>query len=518
MTQRVENLSVHQSRFGDDQWEAKNVSWIDHFARSAGKDRAWVQSLDGGDNIHVVSFIRRVVEEGRGLLDKVLQPTQRDAAERLPGGRDIYMSKVVGYPLPTEPTLQRDFLRVDERKQRLEELRAAGDGDALAAYEKDCFQALFSASIAYKPPISENPPRYDNDGFADMAQSGSRGCGGIALQAAHWIQELGLEAFITMALESSMGLEGHIAFLTRNAKGELHFFDPALRIPYTPIPENFYKNQAELPQRFKEISEGSDSSFFLAAENTFDAYKASAAPSAIVRNLENGIRMTHFIWTLSDYNVPVSEKASLIKFIQDLEKDEHISPWIRMIIVKICDRMGGKEKTLAEVRKFRQREGKSAQGLQYAANVLFDLDQTVEGITVTLDFLLEMSRAVQDFFITVSQEIDQELATEKQIGLRYKVQRWMIMERLVRQGLDQIERLVLECQKVPELSKEKALSTLLREAKVFFCFYEETAEKIGKMLDRFGFPDEVQLTEKTTSLYAQLVRIHTLVRLILQAD
>lgn len=294
-----------------------------------------------GSDIRAV--MKPVLEKALGVLNALDQPTVAQCEERLPGGRDIKCAGVGGYPLPEVVMKQRDFLRIDERREELAKLRAVGDLEALAGYEADCFRAIFSALMGYKPMIFDLERRgaiADNKSIDDLLVTGSRGCGGMAIQAAFWLKQLGLNAFMQSALENASGAEGHISFLVKDSLGRLFFFDPAARVNYSPVPEGFYENQEEIPEQMGTLERGEVRHLRVNVSDREKAYKVGVSLRTVLGNLDDGIMDTLLIWVLSGEDFSDEEKLEIFKIFEVEGDIDSVPLYARIIRMEIAKKLG----------------------------------------------------------------------------------------------------------------------------------------------------------------------------------
>ncbi|MCX6734005.1 MAG: hypothetical protein NTX63_04325 [Candidatus Peregrinibacteria bacterium] len=234
-------------------------------------------------------LLHSYLENGLHLLNDIRQSTQKESLKYFTSGSDSEEAEQMGYPLPTEEVLQKDFLQIDIRKVKMEELRKTGNVDEIAAYEADCCNAIYAAFMGYQQ--ATDAPRREwkaNKGVEDIAKTKLRDCLGAALQSIHWMKELGIKVLMLRTLESPVLDEGHMSMIIIDSKGKRHFFDPALRKPYTPMPNDYYTDP-KIDAHFEEVINGKRKQFRVEAADARTAYMDINSPHGIVMSAEDGM-------------------------------------------------------------------------------------------------------------------------------------------------------------------------------------------------------------------------------------
>lgn len=263
---------------------------------------------DPSDIESIKTYITEAVMGQLTLIDSVAQPTQRQALKWSPKRSDHDQARRAGYPLPHKRKLQRDFIKIEQRKEKLAQLRAAGNIEALASYEEDCFNAIYASVMGFRP-AKDDPEKKsvkDNHSLPDVATSRSHGCGGAMIKCAHWIKELGLRAVNTQTLESSLGTDGHLSFFAINARDEVHFFDPAMRVPYQKVPDNFF-HEKDFTAQICAVEKGEIQGLQLHATDPTICYEQDFPVHVVVQNHDEGVVQTLLEWTVHDTSLSESE-------------------------------------------------------------------------------------------------------------------------------------------------------------------------------------------------------------------
>jgi|GEM_PF-6028614 len=234
-------------------------------------------------------LLHSYLENGRHQLNGIRQSTQKESLKYFTSGSDSEEAEQMGYPLPTEEIPQKDFLEIDTRKAKLEEMRKAGNTDEIAAYEADCCNAIYAAFMGYQQATDAPHRKWKaNKGVADIAKTKLRDCLGAAIQSIHWMKELGIKVLMVRTLESPVLDEGHMSMIVIDAKGKRHFFDPALRKSYAPIPDDYYIDP-KIDVHFEEVLNGRRKQFRIEAADARTAYMDINAPHGIVLSAEDGM-------------------------------------------------------------------------------------------------------------------------------------------------------------------------------------------------------------------------------------
>lgn len=233
-------------------------------------------------------LLHSYLEKGRHQLNTIRQSTQKEALEHNESGSENEEAQRMGYPLPTEEILQKDFLQMDIRKTKMKELRMAGNIDEIAAYEADCCNAIYAAFMGYQPTDTARRKWKANTGIQDIAKTKIRDCLGAAIQSMHWMKELDINVLMLRTLESPILDEGHMSMIVIDAKGGRYFFDPALRKPYTHMPNDYYAN-ANIDRLFEEVQSGKRKQFRVDAVDVMKAYVEINAPHGVVMSCEDGM-------------------------------------------------------------------------------------------------------------------------------------------------------------------------------------------------------------------------------------
>lgn len=242
-------------------------------------------------------LLHSYAENGRHQLNNIKQSTRAESLKYATSGSDNDEAEQAGYPLPTEKILQKDFLQIEKRKEKLQELREKGDKKEIALYEADCARAIYAAFMGFRQPDSTQRKWQGNWSIPDIANTNVRDCGGAAIQSIHWFKELGIKTMMATVLESPFMVEGHVSMIVIDAEGTRHFFDPALRKPYSPIPEKYYI-QENIDRLFEEVDNGKRKRFRLDVVDPQGAYIDVNAPHTIIHSVEEGLNYMLQYWSI----------------------------------------------------------------------------------------------------------------------------------------------------------------------------------------------------------------------------
>lgn len=270
-------------------------------------------------------LLHSYLENGRHQLNGIRQSTQKESLKYFTSGSDNEEAEQMGYPLPTEEIPQRDFLQIDKRKAEIEELRKSGNLDEIATYEADCCNAIYAAFMGYQQATDAPRRKWKaNKGIEDIAKTKLRDCLGAAVQSIHWMKELGIKVLMLRTLESPVLDEGHMSMIVVDAKGKRHFFDPALRKSYTPMPDG-YSTDPDIDIRFEEVISGKRKQFRLSAADPRMAYIEVNSPHGIVMSGEDG--MLQALQYITLYSKTKNEKAhrSLIATYEKIAGNQRAS-------------------------------------------------------------------------------------------------------------------------------------------------------------------------------------------------
>ena len=438
--------------------------------------RALIQDVLGVDDARL--SLREAILAGLSGLSNILQPTVSECDRRLPGGRDRQMAREMGYPLPRVKMFQRGFLDIARRRKRLEELRAEGDLPKIAAYERDCFNAIFSGMMGYRPAMFDRKitGAKDNSTLAHIAESGSRGCGGIAVQCAFWIKELGLNAFLCRALQGPTGKEGHMNFLFVNVEGDLHIFDPAMRIGYSRLSPGYYQDQNEIVERLKT---GGEQNFRIHASDGKQAYRDGVSTHAVVSDLDHGLLNIFSVWALDQDKMSHEDRLAFIATLETESDKDAIPIDMLLIRMKIWELMGERERALQQARDLVHLNPYGFITLMDVGTMLLR-DGHTEDATSALASFLALTVEILDNLL---ETIDYSREALERPGFKYKMERYLSYNGIVEDCFSHLYVAVHYLnKKFPE-----GFDTVLE-------FLESLAEKLYESYERLVRTTDVLLT------------------------
>lgn len=278
-------------------------------------DRPWMEALISvtGSLSNAIEGIRRpvrqwvddVINGACGVIDQLPTRTAGDCATVEGGKETLDLASKVGFPIPCEPILQRDFLKLEERRARLAALRESGDAVSLAAYEQECLNALTVLGFGYKPA---NPS--DNTNIPELISTDKRGCGGIFISLSHWLGEFGLTAYACRVKEDFYGNEGHFTFIVRDAIGKFFLLDPSAHLCVTELTADLFDLE-KFATHCREIDHGEESNFRLDAKNPALAYELPIHSQMVVGRIEDAKRDLLLDWTIESMSDVAAQKAAL---------------------------------------------------------------------------------------------------------------------------------------------------------------------------------------------------------------
>lgn len=372
---------------------AEDQEWLDAFI--AATDPEYKDTTDSPRDVSLDALVRR----GMRSLDRLQQRTRAQVLESIEGDtRELADPHVV---LPEEPILQKDFLAIAERQERLAGLRANGDAQATAEYEHECLDAIFNAvSLGYKSLSGEIPS--DNRSIPELIEQNTRGCGGIFIQAAHWIQELGITAFGVRCNESIVGGEDHRTFIVRDAAGKYFLFDPALYIPLLPIPEDFFEQPLHLDETAVAMLDAKDES---------RAYREKIHPHMVVESIQRQIRSLLLEAVLKSIQ-PTSQKRLLERWKEFDE--ESVSHGARNIEMSMLIHEGKLQEARQLALKLYGPNRNNPVTLRYLAEVFLSCDDIENFEKVFVD----LSRKLMAILEHLAESIEHRLQTDCAEGQR----------------------------------------------------------------------------------------------------
>jgi hypothetical protein len=200
------------------------------------------------DSIDINTIIR-TARESVARIEGMRQPTRSEMAPYLV---DLYTEQAaeLGITFPEESVLQKNLLKVDERRQHLDSLRTEGTCKEIERYEAECLDALFICATAYIP-FSEDIERVnDNLNVTELLNDTHRGCFGLAIQIGYWLERLGFEFCWISYIEDCLGRPDHTAFLIKTTNSII-VFDPSMRIGTIKIRNK--KLTTELHEAFNRV-------------------------------------------------------------------------------------------------------------------------------------------------------------------------------------------------------------------------------------------------------------------------
>ncbi|MFH1284525.1 MAG: hypothetical protein ABIH78_02975 [Candidatus Peregrinibacteria bacterium] len=499
-------MGVRVIETGDSCGPTSEVSWLGVFSSDVAGCKDMYEWRGEGD---LLNILRQIVNEGAARIAGISQPTQAECDERLPGGRDKYCAEAVGYPLPKGPVLQREFLELAERKAKLAELREEGDLQKIAEYETDCFNAIFSGSMGYRPAIFDEQKASlgDNDSIDDIVKSSSRGCGGMAVQAAYWMKELGLKAFMLRGLHNVFGGEGHVSFIAVDAKDDTYFFDPAMRLPCTKIPDDFYEAQEGLQLKLSSLSNGKMRRVRIEARDFRKAYEMCVSPHVVASTLDDGLIDIFAFWTMINKKLNPGQKLLIPEQLDDPD-DMDVVP-LHMIHerIEIFVNMGEREKALQECRRALQINPKGMSTLRFVSAILIHLGATEEGMSVIIDYLVSAADVFKNFWETISRDLK---TIENRPGAVYVLRWWGSIGEIVSKMIEHTHLLFYSGKESGTLSKKTA-DGLFQTAKNLFEMYLYQFAVLDEMITVTGLENDIDLTRQNgeiLSSYARLKQVY----------
>jgi len=478
--------------------------WLDVFARDiAGSDI----SLEGMKDADLPDILRALIKDGIRKIYDISQPTEAECDERLPKGRDKQCAADTGNPLPSTPMLQRDFLKIEERKVKLQELRESGNLSELAKYEVECFDAIFAGMMGYKPamfdPARVNFP--DNYSVDDVVQSSLRSCSGMAVQEAYWIKELGLNAFMARSLHNVFGGEGHITFFAVDAENNTYFFDPAARVCCVPVPEGFYGNQENMLPDLKRLQNGDIRRFRLKVNNNVEAYKMNIPPNVVVSTLDDGLIDIFAFWTMENDKVSDEEKLKLSEQIDSPDDSDVLPLHIITERIAIFADLGDKEKAIQECKRALMVNPKGMSTLRYVSNALLDLGALEEGILYSVCYIDEALKVLNDFFNYMSYGAG---FIEGKPGAIYILRMWVSVGAIVKNIFSQICLIFYYGMEDGSLSKEM-ISSLNANGQRLFEIYLDQFSRLDGAIAVMGFRKEVPSVTMNGEIFEAYCRMRS---------